>query len=59
MQDDKGFLSFSLRILGNEIIAFRIEVDDFRTKWALIAVAIGGLLIAATPHIQEITQWLE
>ena len=51
---DNGFFSFSLRILGNEIVAFRIEVDDFKTKWAIIALACVGATIAALPYIQEI-----
>jgi len=51
---DSGFFSFYLRILGNEIVSFRIEVDDFKTKWALIALASVGVTIAALPYIQEI-----
>ena len=51
---DSGFLTFTLRLLGNEIIAFRLEVDDFKTKWALIVLATIGLSIVAVPYIKEI-----
>ncbi len=54
MSNDTGFLNFSLRLLGVEIIAVHLQVDDFKTKWAVIALATGTLAVAAIPYIQEI-----
>ena len=36
--DDKGKLEVSVRILGNELVALRMDVDDFKMKWLLIGV---------------------
>ena len=46
MEDEQndGKLELSLRILGNEIIGFKMLVDDFKMKWMLLGlVAIGAL----------------
>ena len=50
MENKNGFLSFALKIMGNEIISFRMEVDDFKTKWVVItfATVAGGVLLAPT-----------
>ncbi len=54
MTDSKenGYLSLQLRIMGNEIIGLRIDVDDFKTKWVLIAVGVSAAGVAALPTIQ-------
>ena len=40
----EGKLELSLRILGNEIIGFKMIVDDFKMKWMLLGlVAVVGL----------------
>ena len=40
----EGKLELSLRILGNEIIGFKMMVDDFKMKWMLLGlVAIGAI----------------
>ena len=31
--DDKGKLEIGVRILGNELVALKMEVDDFKMKW--------------------------
>ena len=36
--DDKGKLELAVRILGNELIAFKMEVDDFKMKWLVYGV---------------------
>ena len=41
--DDKGKLEVSVRILGNELIALRMDVDDFKMKW----LAMGVIAIVA------------
>lgn len=40
----------------SELFSFRMDVDDFKTKWVIIAIAIGGLSIAAAPYIMELAQ---
>ena len=35
--DDKGKLEVAVRILGNELVALKMEVDDFKMKWLLIS----------------------
>jgi hypothetical protein len=32
-KDDEGKLELSVRILGNEIIGFKMVVDDFKTNY--------------------------
>ena len=41
--DDKGKLEVSVRVLGNELIALRMDVDDFKMKW----LAMGVIAIVA------------
>lgn len=36
--DDKGKLEVSVRILGNELVALRMDVDDFKMKWLVVGV---------------------
>ena len=36
--DDKGKLELAVRILGNELVAFKMEVDDFKMKWLVYGV---------------------
>ena len=50
MENNESTFEMSLRVLGNEFIGFRIKVDDFKTKWLVLAMmTTGGLaLIVAT-----------
>ena len=58
--DDNGKLELSLRILGNEIIGFKMQVDDFKMKWMLLGlVAIGAIswiMVAFGPILMETFQ---
>tara|TARA_B100000941_G_C28444306_1_gene521419 strand:+ start:304 stop:498 length:195 start_codon:yes stop_codon:yes gene_type:complete len=36
--DDKGKLEIAVRILGNELVAMKMEVDDFKMKWLVLGV---------------------
>ena len=36
--DEKGKMEIQLRILGNELVAIKMSVDDFKMKWLLIGV---------------------
>tara|TARA_R110000824_G_scaffold397682_1_gene600808 strand:- start:241 stop:429 length:189 start_codon:yes stop_codon:yes gene_type:complete len=56
-KEDEGKLELSLRILGNEIIGFKMLVDDFKMKWMLLGlVAIAALsfvLVEFGPQLME------
>ena len=56
-KDDEGKLELSLRILGNEIIGFKMLVDDFKMKWMLLGlVAIGArswIMVEFGPILME------
>ena len=56
----EGKMEISLRILGNELIAMKMIVDDFKMKWAIIGVVgLGILLWAAStfgPTIMNLTR---
>jgi len=41
-KDQDGKLELSIRILGNELIAIKMEVNDFKMKW--LVVGIGALV---------------
>ena len=36
---DEGKIEISIRVLGNELIGFKMSVDDFKMKWLIIGVA--------------------
>ena len=59
-KDDEGKLELSLRILGNEIICFKMLVDDFKMKWMLLGlVAIGSIswvMVTFGPMLMETFQ---
>ncbi|MBT6072234.1 MAG: hypothetical protein HOH07_02165 [Euryarchaeota archaeon] len=55
--DDPGKLELSLRILGNEIIGFKMMVDDFKMKWMLLGImalaVIAYIMVTFGPRIME------
>ena len=57
MQDEEGKLEISVRILGNEIIGFKMTVDNFKMKWMLVGLFAVGILswimVAFAPTIME------
>ena len=57
MQDEEGKLEISVRILGNEIIGFKMTVYDFKMKWMLVGLFAVGILawimVAFAPTIME------
>jgi hypothetical protein len=59
-KDDEGKLELSVRILGNEIIGFKMVVDDFKMKWMLLGlVAIGAIayiMVSFGPQLMETFQ---
>jgi hypothetical protein len=43
-KDQDGKLELSIRILGNELIAIKMEVNDFKMKWLIVGIgALVGL----------------
>ena len=56
-KEDEGKLELSVRILGNEIIGFKMELDDFKMKWMLLGlVAIGAIayiMVSFGPQLME------
>jgi len=59
-KDDEGKLELSLRILGNEIIGFKMVVDDFKMKWMLLGLiadgAISYIMVSFGPQLMETFQ---
>ena len=55
--DDKGKMEIQLRILGNELVAIKMSVDDFKMKWMLLGlVAIGAIayiMVSFGPQLME------
>ena len=58
--NDEGKLELSLRVLGNEIIGFKMQVDDFKMKWMLLGLgaigAISWIMVAFGPTLMETFQ---
>ena len=56
-KEDEGKLELSVRILGNEIVGFKMVVDDFKMKWMLLGlVAIGAIayiMVSFGPQLME------
>lgn len=34
----EGKMEMSIRVLGNELVGFKIVVDDFKMKWVVVAM---------------------
>jgi hypothetical protein len=56
-KEDEGKLELSLRILGNEIIGFKMVVDDFKMKWMLLGIiaiaALSFVMVQFGPQLME------
>ena len=37
-KEDEGKIEMSVRVLGNELIGFKMVVDDFKMKWLIFGV---------------------
>ena len=55
--DEEGKIEMSLRILGNEIIGFKMVVDDFKMKWLLLGIislaVLRFIMVQFGPEIME------
>ena len=56
-KEDEGKVEMSLRILGNEIIGFKMTVNDFKMKWMLLGIialaAISFVMVQFGPQLME------
>ena len=56
-KEDEGKMELSLRVLGNELIGFKMMVDDFKMKWVLIGlitiVGLGWVISSCGPLIMS------
>ena len=54
-KDDQGKLEVAVRILGNELVALKMTVDDFKMKWLVLGVvticALGWAASAFGPNL--------
>jgi hypothetical protein len=57
MQDEEGKLEISVRLLGNEIIGFKMTVDDFKMKWMLVGLfgisILSWIMVQFAPPLME------
>ena len=57
MQDEEGKLEISVRMLGNEIIGFKMTVDDFKMKWMLVGLfgisILSWIMVQFAPPLME------
>ncbi len=55
--EDEGKVEMSLRILGNEIIGFKMTVNDFKMKWMLLGIialaALSFVMVQFGPQLME------
>jgi len=53
--DNEGKIEISLSVLGNELIAIRMLVDDFKMKWLAIGIlsliALGWAISSFGPNL--------
>ena len=58
--EDEGKMELSLRVLGNELIGFKMMVDDFKMKWVLIGlitiIGLGWVISSFGPLIMTMVQ---
>ncbi len=45
--EPEGKLEMAIRVLGNELFAFKMTVDDFKMKWVLIGVVALVIMLWA------------
>ena len=55
--DDQGKLEVAVRVLGNELIALKMTVDDFNMKWLVLGVvtivALGWAASSFGPKLMQ------
>ena len=55
--DDQGKLEIAVRVLGNELVAMKMTVDDFKMKWlvygVITIVALGWAASSFGPALFE------
>jgi len=57
IEDNDGSLEVSLRVLGNELLGFKMKVDDFKMKWMILGVAaiaaVGAVAMTVGPQLMS------
>jgi len=61
-KEDEGKIEMSVRVLGNELIGFKMVVDDFKMKWLIFGVitivALSYCFTTFGPVLMKtFTQW--
>ena len=54
-KEEEGKLEISVSILGNEIIGFKMMVDDFKMKWLLLGIVAPWCYIIYNDSIRSAT----
>jgi hypothetical protein len=52
----EGKMEMSIRVLGNELFAFKMVVDDMKMKWVLIAVLAMVVMLWAVGQFGPMLQ---
>lgn len=53
MTPDEGYLEVQLALFGTEVFRFRLAVDDFKTKWAVLGLGIAGGLTYLAINLKD------
>ena len=57
VDEPEGKFEMAIRVLGNELVAIKMVVDDFKMKWMLLGlVAIGAIayiMVSFGPQLME------
>lgn len=51
---DEGYLEVNVRLFGTEVVSFRLAVDDFRMKWAVLGLASAVVLLYVAKEAQGV-----
>lgn len=54
MSDKEGYFDMSLSLFGTEVFRFRLDVDDFKVKWVLVAVLSAFAIVLLLDQAQSV-----
>ena len=52
-RDDEGYLQINFSLFGSDVFGFRLAVDDFKTKWALVGLGSIATLTFLAVEVKE------
>lgn len=52
-QDNEGYLQINFSLFGSDVFGFRLAVDDFKTKWALVGLGSIAALTFLAVEVKE------